>query len=464
MDEINLFNTLTRTKEQFVSITPHAVRMYSCGPTVYNFAHIGNLRAYFFADILKRTLIYNGFAVRHIINVTDIGQLTGDEDDTGEDKMVKALKREGKPMTLESLKEVGQFYFEKFKDDFLKLNFILPERFTFASEHIEEQVTLIENLDKKGFVYKTSDGLYFDTSKMDGYGELGGISAHEEHSRIGVNPEKKNPEDFALWKFAKKEDGLGFQSPYGAGFPGWHIECSAMAMKYLGEQFDIHTGGIDHIPVHHNNEIAQSRVATGKLMARYWIHNNHITIEGDKMAKSGENFLSLSFMEENGISPMGVRMWYLQSRYSTRVDYSLDALKASQTAWKKLREAFINLGPYSGRLHIGYREKFLEAVNDDLDTPKALTLLWELLRDEDMPVENRRATLINFDQVLGFGLEHLKNETIEIPEEIAKLLEERKVARNTKDWFKADHLRTVIREHGFEVRDMDEEQIVTKSF
>ncbi len=461
MEDLHLQNTLTKEKEIFNSITPHAVRMYTCGPTVYNFAHIGNLRAYYFADTLKRALMFNGYAVRHVMNITDIGHLTSDADD-GEDKMVKALKREGKPMTLEGLREVSHFYFEKFKEDFLKLNLILPEKFTFASEHIPEQVDLIQKLDSKGFVYKTSDGLYFDTSKDSEYGVLGGIFADEAHSRIGLNKEKRNPEDFALWKFSD-EDSLGFPAPFGNGFPGWHIECSAMAMKYLGAQFDIHTGGIDHIRVHHNNEIAQSKAVTGKIMAKYWIHNNHITISGDKMAKSGENFLSLSFMEEHGISPMAVRLWYMQSRYSTRVDYSLEALKASETAWKKLKGLFLELPDDGFRISYVYREKFVEAINDDLDTPKALTIVWELLKDTEIPAEEKRMTLLNFDQVLGFNLKNLKHDDLHLSKEIESLISQRKEAREKKDWNKSDELRHIIREHGFDIRDMDDEQVITRS-
>ncbi len=458
--DIKLFNTLHKTKEIFTPLVAHKVTMYTCGPTVYNFAHIGNLRAYFFADTLKRVLLYNGFDVTHIINVTDIGHLTSDADD-GEDKMVKAIKREGKEMSLESLKEVSKTYFEAFKKDFLLLNCVLPTKFTFASEHIADQIELIKTLDQKGFVYKTGDGLYFDTSKDPEYGILGGMTANTDHSRIGINPEKHNPEDFALWKFADKE-GLGFDAPFGCGFPGWHIECSAMSMKYLGSEFDIHTGGIDHIPVHHNNEIAQSKAATDKILARYWVHNNHITITGEKMAKSGENFLSLDYIYTQGISPMGVRMWYLQSRYSTRVDYSLIALQASETAWRKLRDHFLLLTTTSGSIHFDYIEKFDQAVNDDLDTPKALVLLWELIKDTNITNEDKKATLLRMDSVFGFGLEQVVVEKVNVPAEVTMLLHQRKEARDKKDFHTSDHLRTLIREQGFEVKDQGDEQVVTK--
>ena len=458
MSEIKLFNTLHKQKEVFKPINEGKVGMYTCGPTVYNTAHIGNLRAYFFADLLKRVFLFNGYEVAHIMNVTDIGHLTSDADE-GEDKMVKAIKREGLPMTLQSLRQVADTYFLKFKEDFKKLNLIEPLHFTFASEHISDQIRFIEQLKERGFVYSTSDGLYFNTAKLSDYGELGGTS-DTDHSRIGINTEKKNPEDFALWKFAS-DQAIGFPSPFGVGFPGWHIECSAMSMRYLGEQFDIHTGGIDHISVHHNNEIAQGKALTGKLPAHYWIHNNHITIKGDKMAKSGENFLSLSFLHEQGISPQGIRMWYLQSRYSTRVDYSREALQASETAWRKLRDHFFALGKNAARMHFDYIEKFESCVNDDLDTPKALTLVWELLRDEKLPNEDKKATLLHFDTVLAFGLSSLRQEETIIPQGVRELLEKRRIARQTKDWVAADHLRKQINDLGFEVKDQGEEQVVT---
>ena len=274
--KIFLFNTLGKEKRQFIPINKKEIGMYSCGPTVYNYMHIGNLRAYVFADTLKRTLEYSGYKVKHIMNVTDIGHLTSDADD-GEDKMVKALKREGKEMTLENLRAIGNFYFEKFKEDFKTINIISPEKFVFASDEIPAQTKLIGTLLEKGFAYKTSDGIYFDTEKLSDYGRLGGANSEME-ARIAQNEEKKNPRDFALWKFAD-QNGIGFEASFGKGFPGWHIECSAMAMKYLGNTFDVHTGGIDHIPVHHNNEIAQSEAATGKLLANYWMLKNHFLKE-----------------------------------------------------------------------------------------------------------------------------------------------------------------------------------------
>jgi cysteinyl-tRNA synthetase len=291
---------------------------------------------------------------------------------------------------------------------------------------------------------------------------LGGVTANVDHSRIGINREKRNPEDFALWKFAD-ETTLGFNAPFGNGFPGWHLECSAMSMKYLGDQFDVHTGGIDHISIHHNNEIAQSKALTGKLLARYWVHNNHITITGEKMAKSGENFLSLHYMQTQGISSMGVRMWYLQSRYSTRVDYSLDALIASETAWQKIKDHFLTLGQDIGKVDLEYAEKFYHAVNDDLDTPKALTYLWELQKDSKIINSDKKATMLEFDKVFGFNLISATRDEIDLPLEVKALLQERKEAREAKNFIKSDHLRKILEEQGFEVKDVGEEQIVSKS-
>ncbi len=456
---IYLFNTLGRKKEKFVSINKNKVGMYSCGPTVYNYPHIGNLRAYVFADILKRTLGYNGYEVKHIMNVTDIGHLTSDADD-GEDKMVKALKREGKAMTLENLRSVADFYFEIFKENLSKMNIIPPERFVFASDEILAQTKLIETLLEKGFAYKTTDGIYFDTDKLPDYGLLSSGVNLEMESRISINQEKKDQRDFALWKFADK-GGIGFEASFGRGFPGWHIECSAMSMKYLGDTFDIHTGGIDHIPVHHNNEIAQSEAATGKLLANYWLHNNHITIGQDKMAKSGENFLTLDTLIEKGIKPLSYRYWLLQSRYSTRMDFSLDAIKASQTALERLTSNIEKVEGV-GKIDQKYKDRFIEAINDDLDTPKALAIVWEILKDTSLSDEDKKATIVDFDKVLGLDLGTSKKIQTEIPKEVQKLLDERKTAKENKDWKKADEIREKVKDLGFEIIDRSAEQEVKK--
>ncbi len=449
MNDIYLFNSLTKQKELFKPIDQEEIGLYSCGPTVYNYLHIGNLRAYIFADTLKRVLKYNGYQVKHIMNVTDIGHLTNDSDD-GEDKMLKALKREGKPMTIQGLREVADFYFEKFKEDFSRMNILPPEKFTFASDYIPEQVALIEDLLKKGFAYKTSDGIYFDTEKLPTYGRLGGSSS-EDHSRIGVNTEKKNPRDFALWKFADTS-GVGFPSSLGLGFPGWHIECSAMSMKYLGEQFDIHTGGIDNAVPHHNNEIAQCEASTGKILANYFMHNNHITVKDGKMAKSEGNFITLNSLIEQGISPLAYRYWLLTSRYSTRMDFSEEAIKGAETALNKLRTHFTTYS-VDGKINEEYKLKFTEAINDDLDTAKAIALVWELIKDPDVSPQDKKITLTDFDKVLGIEMDSYEIKTVVTPPEVEELAKQRKKAKQEKNYTLADKLREQIKSLGFDVVD-----------
>jgi cysteinyl-tRNA synthetase len=450
-----LFNTLGKEKQEFVPINKDEVRMYSCGPTVYNYLHIGNLRAYVFADIVKRTLIYNGFNVKHVMNVTDVGHLTSDADE-GDDKMVSALKREGKAMTIEAMREIADTYFTKAQEDMTKLGILPADAYPFATDHIKEDVEMIETLLEKGAAYKTSDTIYFDTKSIPDYGILGGGFANDDHSRIGVNSEKKNSEDFALWKFSD-ESGIGFDASFGKGFPGWHIECSAMSEKYLGTPFDIHTGGTDHIPVHHNNEIAQTKAAKGVLLANYWVHNAHLTIGEEKMAKSGDNFLTLSVLEKEGIAPLAYRYWLLTSRYSTRMDFSIEAIKAAQTAFEKLK-SFISKIDTLGEVNNEYKEKFLLAVNDDLDTPKALALVWELVKDTEVSDADKKATLYDFDKVLGLNLKDVAKTELVIPADVSELLKLREEARNSKNWSKSDEIRDEIKSRGFEVKDTEEGQ------
>lgn len=459
--DIYLNNTLSKKKEKFIPIDPKEVRMYSCGPTVYNFLHIGNLRSYTFADILKRTLLYNGYKVKHVMNVTDIGHIVADAD-VGEDKMLNALVREGKPKTLEAMREIADFYFGKAKEDMQKMNILPADMNPFASDHIKADIEMIEDLLKKGIAYKTKNTIFFDTKKFPNYGELGGAVAHDDHSRIGIDSEKRNSADFALWKFADAS-GIGWDTSFGKGFPGWHIECSAMSLKYLGDTFDIHTGGIDLIPIHHNNEIAQSESYTGKKFVNYWLHNGFITIaDGAKMAKTGGNFLTLDVLNEKGINPLAYRYWLLQSRYSTRMDYSVEAILASQTALNKLITLWISF-PCHGKVNDDYKNKFIEAVNDDLDTPKALALIWELLKDSTVSDEDKKATIYDFDKVLGLDLENAKTEEIEVSEEIKELLEKRKTAKENKDFDTADKIRKEIEKEGFSVKDgKDGEQTLNK--
>lgn len=453
---IRLTNTLSGKLEEFKPIRDGEVKMYHCGPTVYDYAHIGNLRAYVFADLLRRVFEYLDYDVRQVINVTDIGHLVSDGDE-GEDKMTKALKRDGKSLTLDNMIELARFYFDAFIRDLDKLNIKKAHEYPFASEHISEEVELIKKLSDKGFTYTTSDGVYFDTSKDANYGRLGGLSG-EIQTRIGINAEKKNPRDFALWKF---NSGIGFDSELGKGFPGWHIECSAMSMKYLGETFDIHTGGIDHIPVHHNNEIAQSENATGKKFVDYWLHNNFITMESGKMAKSGDERITLHQLEMRDIPPLAYRYFLLQSHYRTQVNFSWDALTAAENAYRKLKTLFSTLPP-GGSVSENYVHKFKEIISDDLNTPEVLALVWGLVGNSTISPVDKRATLLEFDRVLGLDLEHNEFELVDVPEEVEKLLTERNAARLAQNWEKADVIREKIRALGYEVKDTEDGQKLSK--
>ena len=453
-------NTLTGKKEEFVPVKAGEVGMYHCGPTVYDYPHIGNLRAYVFADILRRTCELAGLKVTQVINITDFGHLSSDED-SGEDKMTKGLKREGKPLTLESMRELADKYTSAYVENLKQMDIKLPNVMPMASEHIQEDIDLIKKLEEKGFIYQTSDGLYFDTSKDANYGVLSKkmIEAQDaEQSRIGANPEKRNQRDFAVWKFNKE---IGFQSTWGQGFPGWHIECSAMSMKYLGETFDIHTGGIDHIPVHHNNEIAQSQCATGKPLAHYWMHSAHIIINSEKMSKSLGNFLKLQDLIDQGIDPLSYRYWLLGAHYSTQMNMTLESLKAAQTGYKKLLNIFAELEG-DATADEKYLEQFKTFVFDDLDTPKGLALIWDLTKDANVSSATKKATMLAFDSVLGLGFENSAKTKQEIPQNVLDLVNEREDARKNKDWKKSDELRDEISKLGYQLKDTDKGAIVTK--
>ncbi|MEM4181796.1 MAG: cysteine--tRNA ligase [Candidatus Pacearchaeota archaeon] len=445
---LKLYNTLTRKKEIFKPLNPPIVTMYTCGPTVYWYQHIGNLKAYIFSDILSRTLKFNGFQVKKVINVTDVGHLTSDADE-GEDKIEKAAKREGK-----TAKEITHYYFNLFHEDLKKLNIEEPFVWSWATEHIKEMIELIKKLEERGFTYRTSDGIYFDSSKFENYGKLARLKKEglQAGKRVDLK-EKRNPTDFALWKFSEKP-GLRqqeWESPWGLGFPGWHIECSAMAMKYLGETIDIHTGGIDHIPVHHTNEIAQSEAATGKKFVRFWLHENFLTFKGEKVSKSKGGLYTLSELEEKGFLPLSYRYFVLTAVYRKPLDFSLEILENSQNSYKRLKNLCLQLND-DGKINEEYLKKFEKAINDDLNTPKALSVLWDFLRDEK--AEGKFWTIKKFDEVLGLGL--FEKEEIQIPDEIKKIAEERQKARQEKDWKKADELREKLKLLGWEIRDKKE--------
>lgn len=453
---IFLTNTLSKQKEEFKPITEGKVLMYHCGPTVYDFVHIGNLRAFLLADTVRRLFEWNGYEINQVMNITDIGHLVSDGD-SGEDKMTKMLRRRELPITLENMLVCAEEYNQAFKQDLQNLNINIPNHMPKASDHIPEDIEIIKKLEGKGFTYSTSDGLYFDTSKMSDYGKLGGISkADESESRIGGNSEKRNQADFSLWKF---NPDMGWESPWGTGFPGWHIECSGMSMKYLGETFDIHTGGHDLASIHHNNEIAQSECSTGKPFVHYWLHNEFVNIDGAKMAKSGANFITLRTLIEKNIDPLAYRYLILQSHYRSQVSFTWDSLGASETSLHRLRKQVANL-PDGGIALENFITKFTEYINDDLNTAKALAAVFELLSSNEQPADIK-ATILKCDEFLGLKLDEISQEenAIEISAELQDLLNKRQVARDGKNWKLSDELRDQIKqEFGFTVKDTNEGQ------
>lgn len=441
---LKLYNTLSREKEEFVPVEAGVAKVYTCGPTVYWFAHVGNFRAYVFADVLKRVLQFNEFKVKHIINVTDVGHLTSDADE-GEDKLEKSAKKEGK-----TAKEISHYYFDAFRKDFLKLNLVEPEKWTWATEHIEEQIDMIKTLEEKGFTYRTSDGIYFDTAKFEDYGKLSRkqIENLEGGKRVDLG-EKRHVTDFALWKFSPKDEKRQqeWESPWGVGFPGWHIECSAMAAKYLGKTFDIHTGGEDHIPVHHENEIAQSTACFDVHPANFWMHAAFLTIKGGKMSKSLGNIETIGSLEEKGVDPLSYRYLCLTAKYRKPLAWSEDALEGAVNSYKKMKNACLELVD-DGEANEKFIEMFRDKVNDDLDTAGGLAVAWDLIRSSE---SGKVGALRKMDEVLGLGL--FEKEDLEVPEEVGKLVDEREVARGEKNWGKADELRDRILEMGFVVKD-----------
>lgn len=453
-----LFNTLKGEKEPFEPINKGLVKMYHCGPTVYNYAHIGNLRPYIFTDVLRRFLEYSDYSVNQVINITDVGHLTSDAD-SGEDKVEKRAEKEGK-----TAKEITDFYAEAFLNDLSLLNINTSQtKFPKATDYIEEQIALIKDLEEKGFTYGISDGIYFDTSKFSQYGKLGGIDLKglKEGARVEKNPEKRNPTDFALWKFSSEQKRQQeWDSPWGVGFPGWHIECSAMSMKLLGETFDIHTGGIDHIPVHHNNEIAQSEASTGKPLANFWLHSAFLNIDEGKMAKSSENFIRLNTILDWGFSPMSFRLFLLNAHYRTQISFSKEVLISSENSLKNLVKDISSLGEVEGSVSAEYLSRFSQAMDDDLNTPKALSVLHELIKDYSIKKEDKLSTILNFDQVLGLNLKKLSQDLnksfLEIPIPVKNLAEERESARKAGNFKRADELRAEITSLGFNIEDTPE--------
>lgn len=457
--EIRIFNTAGSMKEKFEPLRTGKVSLYSCGPTVYDFPHIGNARSFLFSDIVRRVFEYAGYDVKQVMNITDFGHLVGDADDT-EDKMLLALKREGLPLTMENMFMVASRYIDAFREDLSALNIKTPHVMPRASEHVPGMIAYVEVLLHKGYAYTTSDGVYFDTEKWPAYGILGG-SASKDHSRVGVSGEKKNQKDFALWKFSESS---GWDAPWGKGFPGWHIECVAMSTRYLGKSFDIHTGGIDHIAVHHNNEIAQAEAANSKHYARFWLHNEFITIDARRIGKSEGNSITLSQLKDRDVPALAYRYWLLTGHYRSPMNFTWEAVLGAKTARDRALRAFNELQG-RGFTHEEYMQRFSHALYDDFNTPEAVAVMWELIKDDSIPSGDKKATLIQFDRVLGIGFERSGREEgariavlpdESIPEGAQALLLEREEARATGDFARADSLRAKIQQEGFVIEDTPE--------
>lgn len=468
-EPVYFYNTLTRQKKLF-TLPAHArfVRMYNCGPTVYDRQHIGNLSMAVFADTLRRVLEADGYQVKQVINITDFGHLVSDGDE-GEDKMAKGLKREGLKPSMENMRELATKYMDLYLQDIRSLN-VETEKIKFprASDYIPAQIAMVKTLEEKGYAYKTSDGVYFDTARFPGYGALGGIDAStlKEGARVAANLEKRAPGDFALWKF---NTNMGWDSPWGKGFPGWHIECSAMIHALLGKQIDIHTGGIEHIAIHHNNEIAQSEAVTGKKpFSRFWMHRAHIQMEGAKLAKSTGNTAYLSDLAEHNILPLSLRYWFLTSHYRSPANFTWEALEAAQTAYLRLRRFMdTSSGESAAEAPPRWVLQIRDRLNDDLDTAGALAAVWEMSKDPELSRAQVRAGILEADKVLGLGFEKedkaakekydgifgVKEKVEDAPEEVQLLLVQREEARSAKDWARADELRDKIAEQGYRIED-----------
>ncbi len=448
MTELHLFDTWERKVRPFEPLEPGKVRMYCCGPTVYNFAHIGNLRTYLFEDLLRRVLEMNGYEVDHVVNITDVGHLTSDADE-GEDKMEVGARRTG--MTAW---EMADYYTEAFQEDLKKLDVLDPSRWCKATDHIEEQIAFVEDLEAKGFTYRTSDGIYFDSQKLNDYGYLArlDIGGLQEGARVDAG-ERRFVTDFALWKFSPPDEQrqMEWDSPWGKGFPGWHIECSAMSAKYLGDFFDIHCGGEDHIPIHHTNEIAQTQASRGTRLANFWMHGYFLQVDNAKMAKSAGEFLRVETLEERGFDPLAYRYLCLTAHYRSQMSFSWDSLESAATALRRLYEAQWEWGA-PGTVDGEYIRRFREVLNDDLNAPKGLAIVWELVRS-DLPAPTRKATLLECDKVLGLGIADWEPAETEVPVEITALAESRVEARQAKDWQRADELREAIEDAGFVLED-----------
>ncbi len=458
---IKFYNTLTRKKEEFKPINKDEIRMYSCGPTVYYYAHIGNLRAYLFMDNLRRVLKYNGYKLKHVMNITDVGHLVSDADE-GEDKMMKAAKRENKNPF-----EIAEFYMNAFLKDIDSLNIERPEIIARATEHIDIMEEYVKKIIENGFTYQTEDTVYFNTSKLDKYGILSNRSVENQKAgaRVEFDKNKKNISDFALWIKAPENHIMKWDSFFGKSYPGWHLECSAMSYKYLGEHFDIHTGGVDHIPIHHENEIAQSKGFCGQIPANYWMHVEFLQINGGKMSKSLNNLYTLKDLEEKGYEPLVYRMFNYTSNYRAQINFTFEVMDSAKIALNRLRDGYLKHSEgtedVSDEEIKSYEERFLEAINDDLNMPVAMSVVWDVVKNPKKSKKFQKL-LLKFDEVLGLNLKDYKKQEEELPEEIKSLIENRNIARANKDWKESDRIRDILIEKGYKVKDSKEGTIVEK--
>jgi len=445
---LKLYDTYTRSVREFEPLHPPEVGLYTCGPTVYDYAHIGNLRTYIFEDVLRRALAFNGYQIKHVMNITDVGHLTSDSD-TGEDRMEKGSRRTGM-----SAWEIAELYTQEFRADMAHLNIQEPTIWCRATDHIAEQIETVRCIEEQGFTYRTPDGIYFDTSKLPDYGYLGRLDIEGLQSGARVQRgEKRNVTDFALWKFSPpgQKRQMEWDSPWGVGFPGWHIECSAMSAKYLGPFFDIHCGGEDHITVHHPNEIAQTQACHGTRLANFWLHGYFLQIDQARMGKSAGNFLRVQTLIDEGYDPLAYRFMCLGAHYRSRLSFSWEVLDGAQTALNRLRAAVHGWGE-PGTLDEDYVDKFSEHVSDDLNMPRVLALAWDLVKS-DLPDATKKATLLFFDQVMGLRLAEWEPVEEAIPDDIMALVEQRAAARKEKRWQDADALRDQVTEAGYEIED-----------
>ena len=444
-----LYDTYTRSLREFNPLSGNDVGVYACGPTGYDFPHIGNMRTYIFGDILRRVLVFNGYSIQHVMNVTDVGHLVSDAD-TGEDKMEAGSKRTGKTAW-----DLAEFYTLAFKKDMFLLNILEPNIWCRATDHIAEQIQEIQCIEGKGFTYKTSDGIYFDTAKQSGYGYLARLDIEGLEAGVRVNmAEKRNVTDFALWKFnlTDQKRQMEWESPWGVGFPGWHIECSAMSTKYLGSFFDIHLGGEDHISVHHSNEIAQSEACHGTRLANFWMHGHFLQQENSKMAKSTGDFLRVQTLSDRGYDPLVYRLFCLSASYRSKLNFKWESIEGAALQLNRLRLAVHSWGDPGSEINEAYIHKFTKFVNNDLNMPRAMSVTWELVRST-LPNQEKKATIMKFDEVLGLRLAEWKPVKTLIPDHILSLASDRRKARTEKRYDDADAIRDQIILAGYDLKD-----------